>query len=174
MGGWDVPRGIDPVPDITGDGREDVLIASQASEDGEPGVGTTWILDGFHPGAHSIRDLAGLPSVPWPESLDVRMALGGTGDFDGDGERDVFLFHDNTLTEKRRFEGYIFRGPLVPEEDPIQRRTLVSAPGGAYTLTQGAFVVGDADADGTDAIAVRSYTGNNVSTAWLLDGCNPQ
>ncbi len=173
LGGWDVPPGIDPVPDVTGDGRPDVLIASEASADGAAGVGTTWILDAFSPGAHSIRVLSGLPSEPWPDSHDVRMALAGTGDFDGDGERDVFLRHDPDLTEDFRFEGYLFRGPLVPGDHLAARRTRVTAA--ADRAAPGAFVVGDGNGDGRDAIALRILPDYSfVSTVWLADGCNPQ
>lgn len=172
MNWGDDRRGLQRVPDLTGDGRDDVLVFTSfdagTGGDDQDGL-TVFLLDRLEPGSHTIDELTALRGLDDSGGYDY-VELGGTGDFDGDGATDLFLKHASEVDGA--WAGVVFLGPLADGVDPLSRRVSFEAPlaweWGAYN----AGVVGDLDGDGvTSWVFVERDGGYDPARAWLVEGC---
>ena len=136
---------IGSVGDFNGDGRADLVWQHQA--DGRLAV---WIIDGFQVVFGSLLYAEELPDVTWQ--------LAGSGDFNGDGHRDLVFQHGS--------HGGI-RVCLMNGTQLVGAAAIVY-PGqvDAGWKIRG---VGDLDNDGHPDLLWQHVTDGSVS-AWLMDG----
>ena len=116
------------IGDINGDGKDDILLRSN---DGR------WLYNAMD-GRRRIRDLSGFADLP----SDWAWRYQGMGDFDGDGDDDVLLRHDNG-----RWYVYVMDGRDAPDEGV----RLVMYANADWQLA----AIGDLNGDGTDDVLLR-------------------
>ena len=116
------------IGDINGDGNDDILLRSN---DGR------WLYNAMD-GKRRIRDLSGSADLP----ADWAWRYEGLGDFDGDGDDDVLLRHDNG-----RWYVYAMDGRDAPDEGV----RLAMYANRDWQLA----AVGDLNGDGTDDVLLR-------------------
>ena len=116
------------IGDINGDGNDDILLRSN---DGR------WLYNAMD-GRRRIRGLSGSADLP----SDWSWRYEGMGDFDGDGDDDVLLRHDNG-----RWYVYAMDGRDAPDEGV----RLVMYAHADWQLA----AIGDLNGDGTDDVLLR-------------------
>jgi hypothetical protein len=161
----DARDGLEAVPDVTGDGLQEILISTETNFDKtvNPRL-RTFILDQVGAGAHSIEELPVVAGID--DGHGNAVGLMGTGDLDGDGVTDLFLQHlEPVYTD---WVGLAFLGPVTGEGTVVE----LSAPLSWADQHTNAAVVGDLTGTGMTSWVFMDHAAYDApSRLWLADGC---
>ena len=158
---YNVGSSIAAVGDMDGDGCEELILSGR----GPSGISSvTWILPGDPAFADTV--LSNL-AVTGPASGSPNdQAMGGVGDFDGDGYADAFLGYQPSYGSTAPGSVTLYRG------DPSGTWSTVvwSATAYRYGDKWGSTSVGDMDGDGFDDLATRLEPSSGVAGLVVLPG----
>ncbi len=151
---------IDVVPDVNGDGHDDLLVGAPHNQDG--GVdfsgapaGKAYLVLGPHSGTHNLADAY---ATFWSDmsSGDGRWLGGGVssaGDFNADGHQDLVV--GSFGNDDYRGAAYLFLGPVDAGVTDLSDADVVFLGEFPYDNLGGVVLgLGDLDADGYDDIAL--------------------
>jgi hypothetical protein len=177
------------VPDMDGDGDDELVVGALGNTRGGPGAGATYLILGpadapSLSGAHAVflgqgatGSTAAGPGAPPPphgapaEGDGVGAVAGSAGDRDGDGRGDVVIAaNGNDLAGPDAGLAAVWFGPVTPGvhtlEQADQRYT---GPAAATYAGDQAANAGDLDGDGYDDLLVAGQ-GDSPGVVWVLYG----
>ena len=159
-------------PDLTGDGRADLVIAS-AGRSGE-GIEIALVLDAGQEGAVTLGDQAVLAVRGADQDSDSRFNL-SRGDINGDDVYDLLVgspYAKQKASQTNSGALYVLAAPLeYTGVQPILDRSDAIFYGNAYDGNLGsAIAAGDANGDGTDDLLIADDAAEGSGGAWFLYG----
>ncbi len=159
--------GVERVRDVTGDGRDDILVRSQPGPDSMRDQLVSYLLSDATAGAFSIDQELALAAPVGQASPRGLLGYAGADDVDGDGNTDLLL---HPFAESGPdWYGLLFLGPLGPER---VARTELHAEVAEEEDQARLGVVGDLDGDGrSEWIFVDHAAESQPARAWLVNGC---
>jgi hypothetical protein len=139
---WAAANNSEARYDFNGDGRADLLWRHDSS-----GAAAIWHMDG-------AGRLSGSGSIPNPPDLNWKIA--GTGDFDGDGQADIYWRHATSGAGSIWFMDGLVRRAIAAPPTPADAGWQITA-------------IADFNGDGKADLQLRHGTSRR-NVIWLMDG----
>ncbi len=159
--------------DIDGDGYDDVAVGAMSDDDGASSGGAVYVYLGSATGLDSTTEVELFPSDGAGGDL-VGRYLGGAGDFDGDGYRDLLLSsptHDHSLSNDGA--AWVFYGSSTGIDGSVEQELTHSSPALHDAFGSAVASAGDVDGDGFDDVIISasgaddSYTDSGAAFVYL-------
>jgi hypothetical protein len=166
------------VPDITGDGRPDLVVEIDTGSGVDATADTLFVIDRWVQGTESLDAFPNrLVGPPAEDPLD-RMVLRGpsVGDVNGDGFDDLFTYAAGQDAAGRTSQqAWVALGPVegivsLPEQ-AVQIDVACRTEDCAVSENIRGSIIPDMNGDGKDDIVIGQSSGNYPGVAWLFPGC---
>ncbi len=167
-----MPRAKAIIPDVNGDGYDDIMIGDHSDDYGGLNAGQIYLFFGKSDGWQMDQSLSTANASFIGEVItDYLRYTGGIGDVDGDGLNDLLLM--SPYNDNERGKCYIVFGKTAGwslRTDVSQIQTTIVGETEEDGLGHSVEGVGDLNVDGYDDFLVSSIMSDNKGRSYLIEG----